>query len=343
MSKRTNRKHTAKMKKTLLTMTILVASAIHCQAQDNTQVTTQKEEQVATVYMTREISPKALVKIYKALGVKAKGKVAIKISTGESAKSNHLRPAFIQPLVKEVKGTLVECNTAYGGSRSTTEQHMKAISERGYDKIAQVDIMDAEGSLELPVKDTTWIKCNLVGSHLARYDFMINLAHFKGHQMGGFGGVLKNQSIGIASADGKAYIHTAGKQKTVEGMWRHVGNQDGFLESMAAAAASVHDYFKQKGGDIVYINVMNNMSVDCDCNGNPQHPLIKDYGIMASTDPVALDQACLDVVFNYDSKEDDTALPLQKRIKEKHGTLTVEHAAKIGLGTRKYKIISLDK
>lgn len=331
------------MKKIILPLILLAATAFSGQAQAKRQTATQTKEKVATVYMTREISPKALVEIYKALGVKAKGKVAIKISTGESNKSNHLRPEFIAPLVKEVKGTLVECNTAYGGSRSTTEAHMKAISERGYDKIAKVDIMDAEGSMSLPVRDTTWIKCNLVGSHLANYDFMINLAHFKGHQMGGFGGVLKNQSIGVASADGKAYIHTAGKQKTVEGMWRHVGNQDGFLESMAAAAASVHDYFKQKGKDIVYINVMNNMSVDCDCNGNPQHPVIKDYGIMASTDPVALDQACLDVVFNYDSKEGDTALPLQKRIKEKHGTLTVEHAAKIGLGTMKYKIIELGK
>ena len=329
------------MKQIIFPLLLLAATALNCTAQQPKQETYQQIDTVATVYMTRDISPESLVRIYKALGVKAKGRVAIKISTGESNKTNHLRPDFISPLVNEVNGTLVECNTAYGGSRSTTEAHMKAISERGYDKIAKVDIMDADGSMELPVRDTTWIKTNLVGSHLANYDFMINLAHFKGHQMGGFGGVLKNQSIGIASADGKAYIHTAGKQKTVEGMWRHVGNQDGCLESMASAAASVHDYFKQEGKDIVYINVMNNMSIDCDCNGNPQHPMIKDYGIMASTDPVALDKACLDVVFNYDSKEGDTAIPLQNRIKEMHGTLTVEHAAKIGLGSTKYKIVEL--
>lgn len=293
------------------------------------------------VYFTKEITPASLVAIYRALSVPAHGRVAIKISTGESSQTNHLRPDFIQPLVDEVHGTLVECNTAYGGSRSTTEAHLKAIAERGYDKIAKVDIMDADGSLSLPVRDTTWIKYNLVGSHLANYDFMINLAHFKGHQMGGFGGVLKNQSIGIASADGKAYIHTAGKQNKVEGMWRHVGNQDGFLESMASAAASVHDYFKQEGRDIIYINVMNNMSIDCDCNAHPQHPMLKDWGIMASTDPVALDKACLDVVFNYDSKEGDTAIPLQNRIREKHGTLTVEHAAKIGLGSLTYQLVEV--
>lgn len=331
------------MKQIILPFIILAATALNCTAQGQKQDSPQTVDTVATVYMTRNITPESLVEIYKALGVKAEGRVAIKISTGESSKTNHLRPDFIRPLVNEVNGTLVECNTAYGGSRSTTANHMKAISERGYDKIAKVDIMDADGSMELPVRDTTWIKYDMVGSHLANYDFMINLAHFKGHQMGGFGGVLKNQSIGIASADGKAYIHTAGKKNTVDGMWKHVGNQDGFLESMAAAAAAVHDYFKQEGKNIVYINVMNNMSIDCDCNGNPQHPMIKDYGIMASTDPVALDKACLDVVFNYDSKEGDTAIPLQNRIKEMHGTHTVEHAAKIGLGTMEYKIVELGK
>ena len=332
------------MKRLLLSLAIMAMTAAEAMSQCcHCPASGCQSNEGATVYMTREITPQSLVRIFKALGVKPKGRVAIKISTGESNRSNHLRPDFIKPLVDEVGGTLVECNTAYGGSRSTTEAHLKAIAERGYDKIAKVDIMDAEGSMKLPVKDTTHIKYNLVGSHMANYDFMINLAHFKGHQMGGFGGVLKNQSIGIASAQGKAYIHTAGYQKQLEGMWQHVGDQDGFLESMAAAAESVHDYFKQDGRNIVYINVMNNMSIDCDCNGNPQHPQIKDYGIMASTDPVALDKACLDVVFNYDSKDGDTAEPLKERIRQLHGTLTVEHSAKIGLGTMIYKIVDIDK
>lgn len=333
------------MKKLFCLMSVMVLAAAQAVAQGQKTVCGNccMKDSVATVYLTKHITPEALVSIFKALGVEAKGRVAVKISTGESSRTNHLRPDFIKPLVDEVHGTLVECNTAYGGSRSTTENHRKAIAERGYEKIAKVDIMDADGSMELPVRDTTWIKCDLVGSHLRNYDFMINLAHFKGHQMGGFGGVLKNQSIGVASADGKAYIHTAGKQRSVKDLWHYVGNQDGFLESMAAAATAVHDYFKQPGKDIVYINVMNNMSIDCDCNGNPQHPKIKDYGIMASTDPVALDKACLDVVFNYDSKEGDTAVPLQERIRQMHGTHTVDHAAKIGLGTLKYKIVELDK
>ena len=333
------------MKRFLLLVSVTVLAAIEVMAQDRKTACGNRcmKDSVATVYLTKKITPEALVSIYKAMGVKAKGRVAIKISTGESSRTNHLRPDFIKPLVDEVHGTLVECNTAYGGARSTTESHRKAIAERGYDKIARVDIMDADGSMELPVRDTTWIKYDLVGSHLKNYDFMINLAHFKGHQMGGFGGVLKNQSIGVASADGKAYIHTAGKQRTVKDLWHYAGNQDGFLEAMATAATAVHDYFKQPGKNIVYINVMNNMSIDCDCNGNPQHPMIKDYGIMASTDPVALDRACLDVVFNYDSKEGDTAVPLQERIRKMHGTHTVDHAAKIGLGTLKYRIVDLDK
>ena len=330
------------MKQIILPFIILAVTALNCTAQGQKQASPQTVDTVATVYMTRDITPESLVEIYKALGVKAEGRVAIKISTGESSKTNHLRPDFIRPLVDEVNGTLVECNTAYGGSRSTTANHMKAISERGYDKIAKVDIMDADGSMELPVRDTTWIKYDMVGSHLANYDFMINLAHFKGHQMGGFGGVLKNQSIGIASADGKAYIHTAGKKNTVDGMWKHVGNQDGFLESMAAAAAAVHDYFKQEGKNIVYINVMNNMSIDCDCVDHPTPVKLKDYGILASTDPVALDQACIDIINNMEVSADNDPTTLTERIDKQHGIHTIEHAEKIGLGSRKYHIVSID-
>ena len=291
------------------------------------------------VYMTKEITPASLVKIYESLGVKANGRVAVKISTGESSESNHLRPEFIKDLVQTVNGTLVECNTAYGGNRSTTQAHRKAIAERGYDKIAKVDIMDEEGDLELPVKDSKWIKSDIVGSHLTNYDFMINLAHFKGHAMGGFGGVLKNQSIGVASKKGKAYIHSGGRSTT--NPWGN-NNQDSFLEAMAAAAEAVHNYFKQDGKDIIYINVMNNMSVDCDCDGHPHAPEMKDIGILASTDPVALDQACLDLVFHYPSTKGDDAKALIERIQSRHGTHTVDYAAQIGLGSQQYELVNID-
>ena len=298
-----------------------------------------QETQGAVVYMTTEITPEALVNIYKALGVPAEGRVAVKISTGESAKSNHLRPELIKELVQSVNGTIVECNTAYGGNRSTTANHRKAIEQRGYNQIATVDIMDEDDTMHLPVTSTKHLKYNIVGSHLANYDFMINLAHFKGHAMGGFGGVLKNQSIGVASSSGKIYIHTGGKSQT---NWTSV-EQDDFLESMAVAAQSVHNYFKRPGKNIIYINVMNNMSVDCDCDGNPSAPCLRDIGILASTDPVALDQACLDLVFNHQNSSGDDAKPLVDRINKKHGTHTVEYAEQLGLGTRKYKLIRIDK
>lgn len=298
-----------------------------------------QQPQGSVVYMTKEITPEALIRIYQALGVPAEGRVAVKISTGESAKSNYLRPELIKDLVQMVNGTIVECNTAYGGNRSTTANHRKAIEERGFNQIAAVDIMDEDDTMHLPVTDTKHLKYNIVGSHLANYDFMINLAHFKGHAMGGFGGVLKNQSIGVASSSGKIYIHTGGKSQS---NWTSV-EQDDFLESMAASAQSVHNYFKQPGKNIIYINVMNNMSVDCDCDGNPSAPCLRDIGILASTDPVALDQACLDLVFNHTNSNGDDAKPLVDRINKKHGVHTVEHAEKIGLGSRKYTIISIDK
>ncbi len=298
-----------------------------------------QQPQGSVVYMTKEITPEALINIYKALGVPAEGRVAVKISTGESAKSNYLRPELIKDLVQMVNGTIVECNTAYGGNRSTTANHRKAIEERGFNQIAAVDILDEDDTMHLPVTDTKHLKYNIVGSHLANYDFMINLAHFKGHAMGGFGGVLKNQSIGVASSSGKIYIHTGGKSQS---NWTSV-EQDDFLESMAASAQSVHNYFKQQGKNIIYINVMNNMSVDCDCDGNPSAPCLRDIGILASTDPVALDQACLDLVFNHTNSNGDDAKPLVDRVNKKHGIHTVEHAEKIGLGSRQYTIISIDK
>lgn len=302
----------------------------------------QTADEPSTVYFTSEITPESLLAIFKKLGVEPQGNVAVKISTGESAKSNHLRPELIGKLVKDVKGTIVECNTAYGGNRSNTADHRRAIEERGYGKIAAVDIMDEEGSMELPMEDTTYFATNLVGKNLANYDFMINLAHFKGHAMGGFGGVLKNQSIGVASADGKARIHTAGKVSDPALLWSNLPEQDQFLESMAGAAQTVHNYFKGKKG-IVYVNVMNNMSVDCDCNGNPDAPEMKDMGILASLDPVALDQACLDLVFNHKSTTGDDSAALKERINSRHGTHAVDYAAKIGLGSQNYKIVDIDK
>lgn len=291
------------------------------------------------VYFTREITPEALVRIYKALGKEAKGRVAVKISTGESGGHNYLKPELIGRLVKEVDGTIVECNTAYGGSRNTSAAHWKTIREHGFDKIARVDIMDEEGDMQIPVKDTTHIKYDIVGGHLANYDFMINLAHFKGHAMGGFGGVLKNQSIGVASSVGKAYIHTAGKVKSPEELWSNLPAQDYFLESMAAAAQGVADYMK---GNVIYINVMNNMSVDCDCDSSPEEPKLKDMGILASLDPVALDKACLDKVFNHKSSEGDDSKPLIERINRQHGTHIVDYAEKIGLGSKTYTLIDID-
>lgn len=291
------------------------------------------------VYMTKEITPEALVKVYEALGRPAEGRVAVKISTGEPGGHNFLQPALIKDLVREVKGTIVECNTAYGGKRSTTADHLQAARDHGFFDIANVDIMDAEGEINIPVKDTTHIKYDIVGSHIRNYDFMINLAHFKGHAMGGFGGVLKNQSIGVASAGGKAYIHTAGKTAEPGELWGNLPEQDHFLESMSAAAQAVHDYF---GDKILYINVMNNLSIDCDCDSHPHDPEMKDIGILASTDPVALDQACLDLVFDVKPTEGNNNQPLVDRIKQLHGTHTVEYAAQIGLGSMEYELVSID-
>lgn len=329
-------------------LTLILMSALVMTACGNKQSSAKAEEviqdtvPVAKVYYTKEITPESLVKIYEALGVEPKGKVAVKISTGESVESYNLKPELIKNLVQKVNGTLVESNTAYAGNRNTTEAHLKAIEERGYLDIAEVDIMDSEGDLKIPVNDTTWIHYDIVGSHLPNYDFMINLAHFKGHQMGGFGGVLKNASIGVASTVGKTYIHSAGRTEDPEHIWEYTDNQDGFIESMAAAAQGVHNYFKQPGKDIVYIDVMNNMSIDCDCNGHPKAPVLKDMGILASTDPVALDKAAIDMVFNHQSAADDNAQPMIDRIKELHGTHIIDHAEKIGLGTTNYTIVNLD-
>ena len=297
------------------------------------------------VYMTKEITPEALVKIYKALGREANGRVAVKISTGEAGGHNYLKPTLIRQLVETVNGTIVECNTAYGGSRQDPKKHWETIHEHGFDSIFAVDLMDEFGQIRIPVKDQKHLKYDIVGEHLANYDFMINLAHFKGHAMGGFGGVLKNASIGVASTAGKCYIHTAGKTDDFKLAWGpdYVAagkTQDSFLESMAAAAQAVHNYFN---GKVIYINVMNNLSVDCDCDSHPADPKMKDVGILASLDPVALDKACLDLVFNHSDTAGDDAKPLQQRINRQHGTYIVDYAEQIGLGSMKYELISIDK
>ena len=299
------------------------------------------EPQVSVVYMTTDISPEGLVKIYNALGATPQGKVAVKISTGEPGGNNYLKPELIKDLVATVNGTIVECNTAYAGRRNTSEEHWKTVKEHGFLDIAPFDLLDEEAEINIPVSDTTHIKYNIVGKNIEKYDFMINLAHFKGHAMGGFGGVLKNQSIGLASSNGKAYIHTAGKTADKDSIWQYVKQteQDHFIESMAAAAKSIHDYFD---GKIIYINVMNNLSVDCDCSSHPADPEMKDVGILASTDPVALDQACVDLIFKYPSTDEDNAQPLINRINEKHGIHIIDHAEKIGLGTKKYELVSID-
>jgi uncharacterized Fe-S center protein len=292
------------------------------------------------VYFTKEITPESLVRIYKALGVEATGRVAVKISTGEGGNTHYLKPPLIRQLVEEVNGTIVECCTAYPGSRMDPKKHWETIHEHGFDSIFAVDLMDEFGDIRIPVQDHKHLRYNIVGNHLPNYNFMINLAHFKGHAMGGFGGVLKNASIGVASTAGKANIHTAGITEDAADLWNHIDDQDGFLESMAAAAQAVHNYFS---GHVIYINVMNNMSVDCDCDGHPAKPELQDMGIMASLDPVAVDQACLDMVFNYKGKPGDDNKPLIERINRQHGTYITDYAEQIGLGSKTYTLVNLDK
>jgi len=285
----------------------------------------------ARVYFTREITPEGVVAAYRALAVEPEGRVAVKLHSGESEKSNHLRPEMVAPLVQGLGATIVESNTAYPGNRGQTEKHRETVERHGFTAIAPVDIQDADGDMPIPVVGGRHLSENFVGSHFDDYDFYVVLSHFKGHMMGGFGGAVKNTSIGIASSRGKTWIHSAGTATTGFGMGTP---QDDFLESMAEAAKSVSD---RLGGRMLFINVMNRLSIDCDCDGNPHEPDMHDIGVLASLDPVALDQACVDLVY---AAPDGGSLIA--RMEEKHGVHTLEHAEAIGLGSRAYELVSLD-
>lgn len=304
------------------------------QSQPNEQTQTQTNEQNANavpIYFTSDISSAGLLQIWNSLGLEAPENTAVKLSTGEPGGNNYLHPDLIEDLIHEVDGTIVECNTAYGGSRGTTESHLQAAADHGFTAIANVDIMDADGSLSLPVEGGSHLSEDLVGDHLANYNYVISLAHFKGHTMAGFGGAIKNCSIGIASREGKMLIHSAGESTS---SWGNPA-QDDFLESMAEAAKAVSDYMQ---GNMCYINVMNRLSVDCDCDSHPAEPEMADIGILASLDPVALDRACVDLV--YDASDGSALI---ERIESRNGTHTLNHAEAIGLGSQTYRLVNLDE
>lgn len=304
------------------------------EAKDSTATTT---EEVSKVYFMNEITPDNLQKVYEALGRKIEGQnVAVKLSTGEKGNSNHLAPDLIKDLVQSNNATIIECNTAYGGARSTTEEHYKVAEEHGFTKIAKVDIMDAEGEVELPIEGGVHLQSDIVGKNFLNYDFLVVLSHFKGHPMAGFGGALKNISIGIASSNGKAYIHSAGATKSPAECWGKTPVDTIFHESMAEACKAIIDHM---GDKILYISVANNLSVDCDCVAEPEPVKMADLGIFASLDPVALDRACVDAVNN---SEDHGKVHLIERIESRHGTHILKLAEALGLGSQKYELITLE-
>ena len=286
----------------------------------------------ATVYFSRTITPKKVLELYQLANKELPGKVAIKLHSGEKGNQNFLKPDFWKPVIDHVGGTVVECNTAYEGQRNTTEKHKKILLEHGWSKYFPVDLLDAEGpDLELDIPQGKQIKKNYVGKNLVNYDSMLVLSHFKGHPMGGYGGALKQLSIGVASSFGKAYIHGAGEPEKI---W--TADHDSFLESMADAAANIVDYFK---GNLLYVNVMKNMSVDCDCCAKAEDPCIADIGILVSTDPVAIDQACIDLVY---ACSDPGKPHLIERIESRNGVLTIEAAAALGCGSREYTLVEVE-
>ncbi|MCD7915392.1 MAG: DUF362 domain-containing protein [Tannerellaceae bacterium] len=319
--------------------TMLLATTISgCTKANNSNTTPVPGQEIsvttrpATVYFTWEITPASLIKIYQALGREATGKVGIKLSMGEPGGHNYLKPELVGNLVRMVNGTFIDANTAYGGNRAITELHLKTAEDHGFTAIATIDILDSEGEIHLPIIGGKHLKYDIVGFNFPNYDFTVVLSHFKGHMMGGFGGALKNISIGIASSAGKTYIHSAGESTT---SW---GNpeQDDFLESMAEAAKAIAEYC---GDNILYINVTNNLSVDCDCDSNPADPEMSDIGILASFDPVALDKACVDQVY---ASTDHGKIHLIERMESRNGIHTVVYAEQIGIGTQQYQLVSID-
>ena len=288
------------------------------------------------VYFTKEITSDAIVKIYEKLGVKLPGKVAVKLHSGEQGNQNYLRPEFVKSIVEHVNGTVVECNTAYGGARNSTEKHKKLLEEHNWNKYFDVDLMDAEGPDKvLKIKNGKILKENYVGKNIDNYDSMLVLSHFKGHPMGGYGGALKQLSIGVASSEGKSWIHSAGNSKDQNTIWDNLPEQNKFLEAMADSASSVHNLFK---GKIAYINVMKNLSVDCDCCAVAEDPCMKDIGILACIDPIAIDQACIDLVYNSNDPGKDHFI---ERVERQNGIHTIEAAAELGFGTRNYELIKI--
>lgn len=290
------------------------------------------------VYFSKEITPQQVIELYNKIGRELQGKVAIKLHSGEEGNQNFMKPEFWKPIIETVGGTVVETNTAYGGARNTTEKHMELMQKHGWAKYFDVDVMDGEGPDEvLDIPDGKAIKKNYVGKNIKNYDSMLVLSHFKGHPMGGYGGAIKQLAIGCASSSGKANIHSAGVTNDTAKVWSNTAEQDKFLEAMADAAKSVVDYFK---GNIVYINVMKNLSVDCDCCAVAEDPCMHDIGILASLDPVAIDQACLDLV--YKATDDPGQKHFLERVESRHGVHTVEAAAELGYGKREYELICID-
>lgn len=291
------------------------------------------------VYFTKNINSESLIKIYEALNTKLKGNIGVKVSTGEAGSRGYLKADLIGPLIQKLNGTIIECNTAYKGKRETTSEHLKVAEEHGFTKFANVDIMDKDGEIKLPVKNGKHLDFDLVGESFTKYDSIINLAHGKGHMMGGFGANLKNMSIGIASRNGKAYIHSCGKTINPSEAWTVKYEQKDFIESMAEAALAISDYLKENNKQIVYITVMNFLSVDCDCDKNQTDPVMSDLGIVASLDPVSNDQVFIDMIWS--STEENSHL-LRERIDKQLGRHILEYAESIGLGTRDYELINID-
>lgn len=291
----------------------------------------------AKVYFTKEITPQSVIKVYEKLGIKLPGNVAVKLHSGEEGNQNYIKPDFVKAIVERVNGTVVECNTAYEGARNSTDKHKKLLEKHGWTKYFNVDLMDEAGpDMVLDIPNGKVIKKNYVGKNLKNYDSLLVLSHFKGHPMGGYGGALKQLSIGVASSAGKSYIHSAGKYTDQTKVWGDLPEQDKFLESMADAASSVVNYFKP---NVAYINVMCNLSVDCDCCAVAEDPCMKDIGVLASLDPVAIDQACIDLIYN---SKDPGKEHFIKRVERQNGIHTIEAASSIGVGSRNYELINID-